>query len=95
LLKFIVNALVTGRWGKKRSGLEVRTMMMVTDIEEESETSEMIGTSSEKRRLDSTREELREAGQEALRVAARKSGRRSVMWTMATTWPKSRSYRNS
>ena len=72
MLKFIVNALVTGRWGKKRSGLEVRTMMMVTDIEEESETSEMIGTSSEKRRLDSTREELREAGQEALRMAARK-----------------------
>jgi hypothetical protein len=34
----------------------------------------MSGTGSEKRRLDSTREELREAGQEALRMAARKFG---------------------
>jgi uncharacterized membrane protein YccC len=34
----------------------------------------MSGTSSEKRRLDSTREALREAGQEALRMAARKFG---------------------
>jgi hypothetical protein len=34
----------------------------------------MSGTSSEKRRLGSTREELREAGQEALRMAARKFG---------------------
>jgi hypothetical protein len=44
------------------------------DSQEESETSEMSGTSSEKRRLDSTREELREASQEALRMAARKFG---------------------
>ena len=65
------------------------------DPQEDSETSEMSGTTSEKHRLDSTREELRETSQEALRVAARKSGRRSVIWTMATTWPKSRSYRNS
>jgi hypothetical protein len=44
------------------------------DSQEESETSEMSGTSSEKRRLDSTREEFREAGQEAFRMAARKFG---------------------
>ena len=83
--------------GKKRSGLEVRTMMMVTDIEEESETSEMIGTSSEKRRLDSTREELREAGlpkQPSVWLCVN-SGRRSMIETMATAWPKSRSYRNN
>ena len=35
------------------------------DSQEESETSEMRGTSSEKRRLDSIREELREAGRMA------------------------------
>ena len=44
------------------------------DSHEESETSEMSGTSSEKRRLDCTREALREAGPEALRMAARRFG---------------------
>ncbi len=37
---------------------------------EDSETSEMNGTSSEKRRLAHTREQLREAGQDALRMAS-------------------------
>ena len=36
----------------------------------DSETSEMSGTSSEKRRLAQTRAELREAGEDALRMAA-------------------------
>ena len=36
----------------------------------DSETSEMSGTSSEKRRLAHTREQLREAGQDALRMAS-------------------------
>jgi hypothetical protein len=90
-----VTALVTDRWAKKRFGLEVRTMMMVTH-KEEYETSAISGTSSEKRRLDSTREELREAGlprQPSVWLRAN-SGRRSMIETMATAWPKSRSYRN-
>ena len=55
----------------------------------------IIDTSSEKRRLDSTREELREAGfpkQPSVWLRAN-SGRRSMIETMATAWPKSRSYR--
>jgi hypothetical protein len=66
------------------------------DSKEESETSAISGTSSEKRRLDSTREELREAGlpkQPSVWLRAN-SGRRSMIETMATAWPKSRSYRN-
>jgi hypothetical protein len=54
----------------------------------------MSGTSSEKQRLDSTREELREAGlprQPSVWLRAN-SGRRSMIETMATAWPKSRSY---
>jgi len=56
----------------------------------------MSGTSSEKRRLDSTREEFREAGlpkQPSVWLRAN-SGRRSMIETMATAWPKSRSYQN-
>ena len=65
------------------------------DSQEESETSDMSGASSERRRLDSTREELREAGlpkQPSVWLRAN-SGRRSMIETMATAWPKSRSYR--
>ena len=75
-----MTALVTGRWAKKRIGLEVRTMMIPydDDSQEESDTSAMSGASSERRRLDSNREELREAGgwppEAALRMAARKFG---------------------
>ena len=72
-----MTALVTGRWAKK----EVRTRSPHhddDDSQEESETSAMSGASSERRRLDSTREELREAGgwppEAALRMAARKFG---------------------
>jgi hypothetical protein len=46
------------------------------DPQEDSETSEMSGTTSEKHRLDSTREELRENGLRSLRAS---SDRRSVI----------------
>jgi hypothetical protein len=83
--------------GKKK---EVRTRSPHHDdgdSQEESETSAMSGTSSEKRRLDSTREELREAGlpkRPSVWLRAN-SGRRSMIETMATAWPESGSYRNS
>ena len=55
----------------------------------------MSAASSERRRLDIAREELREAGlpkQPSVWLRAN-SGRRSMIETMATAWPKSRSYR--
>ena len=54
----------TGRAGKARPAARGR------DSDAESETSVMSGTSSEKRRLAQTRAELREAGEDALRMAA-------------------------
>ncbi len=63
------------------------------DSQEESETNAMSGTSFVERRLDSTRAEYREAGlPKQLRAI---SGRRSMIESMSTAWPKSRSYRNS
>jgi hypothetical protein len=57
----------------------------------------MSGTISEKRHLDSTREELRETGlPKQSSVCLRKSsGRRIMIEKMATALPKSRTYRNS
>ena len=71
--------------GKK----EVRTLSPHHDDgdpQEESETSAMSGTGSEKRRLDSTREEFREAGlpKQPSVWLRENSGRRSMIETMAT-----------
>ena len=54
----------TGRAGKARPAARGR------DSDAESETSVMSGTSSEKRLLAQTRDQLREAGEEALRMAS-------------------------
>jgi hypothetical protein len=56
--------------GKKRGKSRKGSKAELDSEEEESATSQMSGTSSEKRRLAETREELREANREALRFAA-------------------------
>ena len=56
---------------KKRSAQPVKPVARRRDSEDdESEISAMSGTSDDKQRLAQTRAELREAGQEALRMAA-------------------------
>jgi hypothetical protein len=88
---------VTGRWGKTGSDSKVRSPHHDDgDSQEEYETSAMSGTSSEKQRLDRTREDLREVGlprQPSVGLRAN-SGRRSMIETMEPAWPKFRSYKN-
>ena len=56
---------------KKRSAQPVKPVTRRRDSEDdESEISAMSGTSDDKQRLAQTRAELREAGKEALRMAA-------------------------
>jgi hypothetical protein len=62
----------TGREGREAGrATKARPVARGRDSEDaKSETSVMNGTSSEKRRLAQTREELREAGEDALRMAS-------------------------
>ncbi len=73
-----MTALVIGRWARKKGQAKSQAKSHAgSKIDPDrdsdaadSETSEMSGTSSEKRRLAHTREQLREAGQDALRMAS-------------------------
>jgi hypothetical protein len=68
-----VTALVTGRWARKQKVEYRHTTRAKSGREgsddEELESGDLSGTSSEKQRLFETREQLREAQQEALHLA--------------------------
>ena len=78
--------------GKKRSELKVLTMMMVTHKKRPARIVAQALRSGVSIALGKRFGRLAKKPCVWLRAG---SGRSSVIWTMATTWPKSRSYRNS